>query len=167
MRAAPPPLWPFGRRALLSGGLALLFGLLPRSSQAKAKTKPAKPRGKPQVTLDALVFPDDVPSAREFERHLKHALRREARRADWGVGAGAKIEYRFIVEELAITLDGNVLRVRCTALGRLPKGRSARSRLDYGGNPAHRNEEVKKVLVIVARGVMTRLADIERRRRGR
>jgi len=125
----------------------------------------AAPRGKPSVTLDSLVFPVDVEPARELERHLKQVLRREARRADWGAGSRAKIEYRFIVEELDVAVDGNVLKVRCTALGRLPKGKSARSRIEYGGSPARRTAEIKKVLEIVARGVMTRLAELERRRR--
>ncbi len=125
----------------------------------------AGPRGRPNVTLDSLVFPEGVERTLELQRHLKHVLRREARRADWGAGSSAKIEYRFIVEELSVTLDGSVLRVRCTALGRLPRGKSARSRLEYGGSPARRTEEIKKVLEIVARGVMTRLAELERYRR--
>jgi hypothetical protein len=117
------------------------------------------------VTLDSLVLPEGVERTSELQRHLKHVLRREARRADWGAGSSAKIEYRFIVEELSVKLDGSVLRVRCTALGRLPKGKSARSRLEYGGSPARRTEEIKKVLEIVARGVITRLAELERYRR--
>ncbi|HVJ19901.1 MAG TPA: hypothetical protein VM686_31015 [Polyangiaceae bacterium] len=125
----------------------------------------AGPRGRPRVSLDSLVFPTGLQRAGELERHLKHVLRREARRADWGAGAHAKIEYRFIVEELSVTVDGSVLRVRCTALGRLPKGKSARSRIEYGGSPARRTEEIKKVLEIVARGVITRLAELERHRR--
>jgi hypothetical protein len=125
----------------------------------------AAPRGRPSVSLDRLTLPEDVENARVLERHLKHVLRREARRADWGAGSRAKIEYRFTVEELAVSVEAGVLRVRCTALGRLPKGKSARSRLEYGGSPGRRLEEIKKVLEIVARGVMTRLAELERRRR--
>ena len=72
---------------------------------------------------------------------------------------------RFFVEELAIRNDGNVLRISCTALGRLPKGKSARSKIEYGGDPRKRTAEVKKVLEMVARGVITRLAELERERR--
>jgi hypothetical protein len=125
----------------------------------------AAPKGRPNVSLDRLVFPPDVAQGRELERHLKQVLRREARRADWGAGSGAKIEYRFVVEELSTAVQGNVLRIRCTALGRLPKGKSARSRLEYGGSPGRRIKEIKKVLEIVARGVITRLAELERHRR--
>lgn len=158
MRRLFPLVRPLGRRAALSALLVLALG-------APAA---AAPRGRPQITLDRLELPPDTANARELERHLKNVLRREARRADWGAGSRAKIEYRFIVEELKVTLEGGVLRVRCTALGRLPKGKSARSRLEYGGAPGRRLQEIKKVLEIVARGVMTRLAELERhRRRGR
>jgi len=153
MRRVFPAVRPLGRRAALSLLLVL------------AAPAAAAPKGRPKVSLDRLVMPEGVERARELERHLKRVLHREARRADWGAGSRAKIEYRFIVEELAVKVEGNVLRVRCTALGRLPKGKSARSRLDYGGSPARRTEEVKKVLEIVARGVMTRLAELERHRR--
>jgi len=145
---------PFGRRAALSLLLLAVPGLAG-----------AAPKGRPSVTLDRLVLPEGVERAHELARHLKQVLRREARRADWGAGSRAKIEYRFIVEELDVRVDGGVLRVRCKALGRLPKGKSARSRLEYGGSPAKRLQEIKKVLEIVARGVITRLADLERQRR--
>jgi hypothetical protein len=132
---------------------------------ASARPLAAAPQGRPSVTLDRLVFPSNLERRGELERHLKNVLRREARRADWGAGSHAKIEYRFIVEELSVAVEGRVLRVRCTALGRLPKGKSARSRLEVGGSPGRRLEEIKKVLEIVARGVITRLAELERHRR--
>jgi hypothetical protein len=58
-----------------------------------------------------------------------------------------------------------VLKVSCTALGRLPKGKSARSRLDFGGDPRRGQKVIRHVLEIVARGVVTRLAALERERR--
>jgi hypothetical protein len=117
------------------------------------------------VTLDRLVFPSGVERAKELERHLRRVLSRAARSADWGAGSGAEIEYRFIVEELSTRFDGGVVRIRCTALGRLPKGKSARSHLEIGASPARRTQEIKKVLEIVGRGVITRLAELERGRR--
>jgi hypothetical protein len=126
-----------------------------------------KPRvpGRPSVTLDALVFPMDVANAPRLERHFRHMLKRAARRADWGAGRGAHIEYRVVVEELRITEEAGVLRVRCTALGRLPRGKSARSHLDFGGDPKNQRAVVERVLEMVARGVVTRLAALERERR--
>lgn len=162
-RKAPLPR-PIGRRALLlalTAGFVCAVGAVPRSTLAKAPP----PRGRPTVTLDRLVLPEGLANDGELARHLKFHLRREARRADWGAGARSKIEFRFIVEELSIRDEGAVLRIRCTALGRLPRGKSARSRIEYGGDPKRRVQEVKKVLEIVARGVMTRLAELERHRR--
>jgi hypothetical protein len=121
--------------------------------------------GHPKVILDGLVFPESVANTASLERHFKHMLRRAARRADWGAGRGARIEYRVVVEELAVAEVGGVLRVRCTALGRLPRGKSARSHLDFGGDPKNRRAVVERVLEIVARGVVTRLAALERERR--
>jgi hypothetical protein len=88
------------------------------------------------------------------------------RRADWGAGAKNRIEYRFFVTELTLTEEEGVLRVRCTAVGKLPKGKTAKSRLSFSGDPHKKSELVKRVLDIVARGVITRLAELERVRRG-
>jgi hypothetical protein len=121
--------------------------------------------GRPNVKLDALVFPEDIANADALERHFRHMLRRAARKADWGAGRGARIEYRVVIEELDIREASGVLRVRCTALGRLPRGKSARSHLDYGGDPKKRHALVERVLEMVARGVVTRLAALERERR--
>lgn len=121
--------------------------------------------GRPRVTLDSLTFPRTHPRAAELERHFKQKLRQAAHRADWGAGRGASIEFRVVVEELAVTESGGVLKVSCTALGRLPKGKSARSRIDFGGDPKRESQVLRHVLEIVARGVVARLAALERERR--
>jgi hypothetical protein len=74
--------------------------------------------------------------------------------------------YRFSVEQLRIEQEDGVLRVSCTAVGRLPKGKTAKGNLSFGGDPQRRNAVVVRVLQIVARGVLTRLAELERVRRG-
>jgi hypothetical protein len=132
-------------------------------SQADA---PVGGLGRPKVTLDRLLFPEEIAGSKAFIEHLRRVLRREAHRANWGAGPESRIEYRFTVKELAIESRGEVLHVRCTAFGKLPKGKSAKSHLDYGGDPRKRDEVVKRVLEIVARGVITRLAELERVRRG-
>jgi hypothetical protein len=104
--------------------------------------------------------------ASEYERHLRQVLRREARRADWGAGEGHRIEYRFSVDKLELSHEGYVLKVHCSATGKLPKGKAARSRLTYGGDPQKPREVISRVLEIVARGVITRLSELERARRG-
>ena len=153
---------PTGRRTALAALGALGCSLFARVTLG---AEPERPAGRPQVSLDRLVFPDGLANGLELQRHLKLRLKREARRADWGAPTGAKIEFRFFVEELTTRSDGNVLRISCTALGRLPRGKSARSKIEYGGDPRKRVLEVKKVLEMVARGVITRLAELERERR--
>ena len=131
--------------------------------EASGPTEPRLPR--PKVKLDRLALPADLPFAKEYESHLRGTLRREARRADWGAGAGSKISYRFFVEQLELREEAGVLHVTCTALGRLPRGKSAKSHIVFGGNPRERKKVVERVLDIVARGVVTRLAELERARR--
>jgi hypothetical protein len=164
-------------QSLRFGAAGALLALLLAAPPARASTpeplpaarsakKAERPRGRPDVKLDRLDFPRDVANSRFFEQRLRKLLAREARRADWGAGRGSRIEYRFSVTELTFVLDGDVLRVSCAATGRLPGGKSARSRLAFGGEPRHRNKIAERVLEIVARGVITRLAELERVRRG-
>jgi hypothetical protein len=132
-------------------------------SPAAANAAASPPRGRPTVVLDRLEVPADVPQL--YQRHLRHALKRLARRAEWGAGRGSRIEYRFRVERLEVSHQGSVVRVTCTALGRLPRGRSARSHLVFSGDANKRDAVVQRVLEIVARGVVTRLAELEAERR--
>jgi len=117
------------------------------------------------VRLDRLDFPPGIPRNGVLERHFRFQLKKAAHRADWGAKRGAKIEYRVKVEELSVREGNGVVHVRCTALGSLPKGRTTRTFIDFGGNPAQRQRVIEHVLEIVARGVVTRLAAIERGRR--
>jgi hypothetical protein len=120
---------------------------------------------RPDVRLNRLEFPPGFPNGSALERHFRRELKRATHRADWGAGRGAKIEYRVKIEELSVREGTNVIHVRCTALGSLPKGRTTRSFIDFGGNPNERQRVLEHVLAIVARGVVTRLASIERGRR--
>jgi hypothetical protein len=122
-------------------------------------------QSRPDVRLDRLELPPGLPKNGALERHLRFQLKRAAHRADWGAKRGAKIEYRVKIEELSVREGTNVVHVRCTAVGILPKGRTTRTFIDYGGNPAQRQKVIEHVLDIVARGVVTRLAAIERGRR--
>jgi hypothetical protein len=122
--------------------------------------------GAPTVVLDRLDFPSDFSGHARYRQHLLTVLKREARRATWGAGRDNRVEYRFQVSELAFSLSGDVLHIRCSANGVLPGGQRAKSELTFGGSLAERDELIKKVLDIVARGVVTRLAELERMRRG-
>ncbi len=131
---------------------------------ALAETESAS-RG-PTVVLDRLEFPV-ILGASKYEKHLRKALRQAASEADWGAGPDSTIEYRFAVKALTVEQKGDVLTVKCTAFGTLPRGRQAQSKLTFGGSPREHSELIRKVLTIVARGVITRLAEIERVRRGK
>jgi len=120
--------------------------------------------GGPKVTLDRLDL-GKVPLARSDEVFLRKTLAEEAKRADWGAGAAARIEYRFRLDELSVTEEPRVVRITCSASGFLPKGRRAKSHITFGGAPNERQALVHHVLEIVARGVVTRLSELERRRR--
>ncbi len=125
----------------------------------------AKDDGRPKVVLDQLEFPVRM-GASKYERHLRRVLQREVRKVDWGAGSDSTIEYRYRVTKLNVVQDGDVLRVSCEAVGMLPRGRTAKSQLTFGGSPREHTRLIQHVLTIVARGVVTRLAEMERVRRG-
>ena len=137
----------------------------PRVARAEAEETGRFAGSGPRVKLDRLSLPPDLIGAKAYETHLRSTLRREARHADWGAGATSKISYRFVVEQLDLREDNGVLHVTCTARGRLPRGKSAKSHIVFGGDPRERTKVVQHVLDIVARGVVTRLAELERARR--
>jgi hypothetical protein len=137
----------------------------PGVAQAEAEPAALSAASRPRVKLDRLSLPADLVGSKELEAHLRGTLRREARRADRGAGSESKISYRFFVEQLELREDAGVLHVTCTALGRLPKGKSAKSHIVFGGDPHDRKKVIEHVLDIVARGVVTRLAELERARR--
>ncbi len=129
---------------------------------ASALSEPA--RANPTVELDRLTFPT-MPEASYYKTHLRRSLQREARLADWGAGEDSTIQYRFRVDSLNIERGRGLVRVTCAATGELPRGRTAASRLSFSGHPSHERRLVRDVLSIVARGVVTRLAQIEHARR--
>jgi hypothetical protein len=136
--------------------VSLAFGAGPTTAFAE----PAK--GHPKVTLDRLELPE---TGGVDEPFLRKVLAREARHADWGAGRENHIEYRFRIDDLTVTEERGVLRVACSASGWLPKSPRAKSHLAFGGDPKDREKVVRHVVEIVATGVMTRLADMERKRR--
>lgn len=126
----------------------------------------AEERERPKVVLDHLEFPIEF-GAFKYKKHLERTLGSAARQADWGASSDSRIEYRFEVTRLAVSSKNDrVITINCAAVGRLPNGRSASSKLTFSGSPAERDALVKKVLTIVARGVIARLAEMERVRRG-
>jgi hypothetical protein len=125
------------------------------------------PSGRPHIVIDQLVVPSDLPEHQRISKVLDKVLKHEQHRVEWGAGRESRITYRFYLEQLDLSVERGVLKVRCTALGRLPKGKTARSRLEFGGDPKDARKVIDHVLTIVARGVLARLAEIERDRRTR
>jgi len=154
------------RARLLAFALPLVLVTPAPATPARSEPIEKDADGAPTVVLDRLDFPSDFAGHDAYRKHLLSTLRREARRASWGAGRENRIEYRFEVSELAFSLSGDVLHIRCSAVGRLPGGQRAKSELGFGGALAERDRLIKKVLDIVARGVVTRLAELERKRRG-
>jgi hypothetical protein len=165
-------MWPKVR--LLSAVAGTLLAIWPTltaaqegyRSAADALESGTTPKGRPTVKLDALEFPDEIGGSDRYRRHLKHSLAREARRADWGAGRDNTIEYRFAVDRLVLTQTDKALTVDCAATGKLPGGKTAKSQLRFSGEPEDRRRLIERVLGIVARGVVARLAELERKRRG-
>jgi hypothetical protein len=124
------------------------------------------PRGRPKIVVDRVDLSEEVQNPWLVRKQLIPILRREGKHADWGAGRGNRVAFRFELTELRLDEQGDVLRVHCTAVGRLPRGRRARGSLTFSGNAAQRNELVERTLEIVARGVIARLAELERKRRG-
>jgi len=153
---------------LLVLGLAVALSPVTASAREPVLIAPEDgPEGRPLIVLDRLVVPNTVPEYKRVSRLLEKVLKHEARRVQWGAGRNNRITYRFFLEQLDVTVENGVYKVRCTALGRLPNGKSARSKLELGGDPMKPRKVIDEVLSIVARGVLARLADLERERRAR
>ena len=146
------------------GAAAVRPAVVTAAGQARGETK--SPAGRPKVHLDRLEFPAKVPNQSVLKRHLRRVLQREVRRVEWGAGRDNRIEYRFAVTKLVVETQQGVLKVSCAATGTLPGGKTAHSKLTFGGAPEQRTRVIKQVLEIVARGVIARLAELERQRRG-
>lgn len=157
-------------RLVAAAALVVLGGFPLRAANARDAredgTYEKDTNGRPTVVLDRLVFEPVVSDRPGLERHLRQVLGREARSADWGAGRENRIEYRFVVETLELSKRGDAIVVRCVALGRLPGGQLARSEISFGGAPSERPELMRRVLSVAARGVIARLAELERNRRG-
>jgi len=103
-------------------------------------------------------------AAARVARKLKKLLVEASRRADWGKGSTVKLSAS--VTELSWQQQQDVLRLEVTVVGRIAGAASVRSRIRVGGRPAERAKLEQDALQIVATGLVTRLADIARTKRG-
>ena len=128
---------------------------------AAATTTPAAASPPAKVEWTKVVVPDR-PDAAQVEKTLRTLLAQAAKKADFGRNKHIALSVR--VQELVTEQHGDVLRVRCTLVGRVDGGPSARSKIAFGGSPSARVELEKQVLTMVANGVVARLAQIVRSR---
>ena len=147
------------RTALLRLLAALaLLGTLAAAPAAEAH------RRKPKVAWTIAVR--DGRDQEEKEKLLEKLLKREARRADWGPAGDEPVQASIEIRELIAVVDGDVVRVTCAGIGRIPGVGAAKSKFSFGGRPSERGKLERHVLELVARGIVTRLAEMARQRRG-
>jgi hypothetical protein len=121
---------------------------------------PAAAYAKPEVKIVDVQLPEGEDAKKT--KMVRRLLASAARRAQFGDAKSVRITAR--VTELELVEQGDVLKVRCTMVGRLEGASRARSRIEFGGRPSERKELERKVIGMVADGLMTRLAQMARDR---
>ena len=140
-------------RLIVALALALSASLAPASS--------AFAKGKATVEWTRV----DAPEGKEGDRiarTLRGLLKEATRKSDFG--KSGKVALRAKITEYVVEKKGDVLRIRCTVIGRVEGGPSAKSRISFGGDPNDPKALEKQVLSMVAHGVTSRLAAIARSR---
>lgn len=97
-----------------------------------------------------------------LEKDLAKILQKEAHHANWGDGHDGPVEASVTIRELTSVRDGDVVRVTCTGVGKLLRGASAKSKFSFGGRPQEQEKLEHHILQLVARGIVTRLAEMSR-----
>jgi hypothetical protein len=100
--------------------------------------------------------------ADRLARTLRALLKEASRKTDFG--GARKVSMRARITEYSVERKGDVLRIRCSIIGRLVGGPSAKSRISFGGDPSDPRALEKQVLTMVANGVVSRLAALVRER---
>jgi hypothetical protein len=135
-------------------------GLLALFAAALAIAPPAHAAGsKPKIEWARVDVPA-VEGAPRLQKLLKKALDQATKHANFGKVKSVSLSAR--VTELTVEERGGVLRITCTAMGRVVGGAGARSRISFGGDPTKHEELEKEVITMVANGLVARLAQIVR-----
>jgi hypothetical protein len=142
-------------RHLLSAAAFVVFAAFaaPRSVDARPKADFEWTR------VDA---PPTAKDGARIAKNLHQLLKEASRKADFG--KSGKVLLRARITEYVVEKKGDVLRIRCTVIGRLEGGPSARSRIAFGGDPKDPKALEKQVLTMVAHGVTSRLAALAKAR---
>lgn len=125
---------------------------------------PATSFAKNRVEIARVEIPVGVSQGKERDNQVARSIRRLAHASlahlDFGKN---KVEVTIVVKELVIEqISDELIRVRCTLIGKLKGGGTAKSRLAFSGKPARKKQLTRQVLTAVTDGVMTRLAELAR-----
>jgi hypothetical protein len=144
-------------RALTS--LLLAFAMLLATAELWAKPST-------RVDVTEVVLGRKHPHHEAREKHVGREVRRAAQRTAKALDFGGmkRVEVSFEVVELDVQVSDDLVRVSCTIVGRLRGGGTARSRLSFGGRPSRRTALERQVIGMVTEGVVTRLAELSRKR---
>jgi hypothetical protein len=123
---------------------------------------PAIARPKADVEWTRVDAPTVTKDGARLAKNLHQLLKEASRKADFG--KFGKVLLRARIAEYVVEQKGDVLRIRCTVIGRLEGGPSAKSRIAFGGDPKDPKALEKQVLTMVAYGVTSRLAALAKAR---
>lgn len=138
-----------------------LLAVLALAAGLHLAPSPALAEGRTPVTWTRIDVPETEGKV-TLEKTLKKLLDQAARKANFGKAKNVSLSVK--VTELVSEQKGDVHRVTCTIVGRIPGGPSAKSRISFGGSPGDKAKLEKQVLTMVANAVVTRLAEIVRTR---
>lgn len=135
-------------------GVSALVTSWPGEAEARRRTR---------VEWSEVKLPDD---ARQKKRQalLRKVLAQESRRADWGRHKSGVVRASVTVTQFQVVRRDDVMRVTCTAVGKLEKGPSARTHFSFGGHPDQQDKLEQTILTLIGRGIVTRLAALARQR---
>ncbi len=129
---------------------------------ALATSPAAEARPKADVEWTRVDAPSTNKDGERLAKNLHQLLKEASRKADFG--KTGKVRLRARITEYVVEQKGDVLRIRCTVIGRLEGGPSAKSRIAFGGDPKDPKGLEKQVLKMVAYGVTSRLAALAKAR---
>ncbi len=124
--------------------------------------RPADARPKANVEWTRVDAPPTTKDGARLAKSLHQLLKEASSKADFG--KSGKVLLRARIAEYVVEHKGDVIRIRCTVIGRLEGGPSAKSRIAFGGDPKDPRALEKQVLTMVARGVTSRLAALAKAR---
>lgn len=104
--------------------------------------------------------------AERLTKKLQRFLKEATRRADWGKRKDPKSEVALKAQLTRFEWHESegVLRLDVAAVGRVVGGPGVKTKIRVGGKPNERSKLEKEGLRIVADGLVTRLAEIVRKR---